>query len=216
MDDVGLPAERIELLADVLAVQLPQRGIRHVVKQLGSENALVAREVHRLQEGRTVHIVGRTPRTVHPVSTSLEDVMLEIVLILQQHAQWLSLLSKSAQSMEVPTVRAGQVVARETVPSCTLSRAGKGLFVEGSPDVAVLAAQTLVVITAAVVPQSVVLAEHQCVVTLHTCHHRVDTIGIASTFLTRHEARQAVLGLRDKRIAEPARPPGCLVFATDQ
>jgi hypothetical protein len=78
-----------------LAVQGTEHGVLLVVELFCEEDALVASEGHRLWErslppspshrGGVIDVVHRSPRTVYPVGTSLEDVVLEIVLVEKEY-----------------------------------------------------------------------------------------------------------------------------------
>ena len=90
------------------------KGSQHgvfVVELFGDEDALVAGEGHWLREVGAVDIVDRTPGTIHPVSTGLKDVMLEIVLVEKKDILLCSFLSKFVQTAPVPEVWSGEVVA---------------------------------------------------------------------------------------------------------
>ena len=116
VDNVGLPLEGIQRLADILTMQFAQGGVGDVVEQGSREDTLVACEVDRLQEWRLVHVVGRTPRTVYPVGTSFQYVVLEVMLILEEHADGFSLLGELLQAPEIPLVQCREVVLRHAVP----------------------------------------------------------------------------------------------------
>ena len=94
--------------------------------------------------------------------------------------------------------------------------AGEGLFVEGSPDVAVLATDAFVVVTTTIRPKAVVLTEQQRVVVLHLTDDRIDTIGTACRLLTWHETRQGIFRLRHSSICRASVPPRRLVFTTHE
>ena len=116
VNNVWLAFKCVQRLSDVLPVQFSQRGVRRVVEEGSGEDALVAREVDRLQERCAVHVVGCSPRTVHPVCASLQDVVLEVVLVFQQQTDVFRLLRKLLQSPEVPLVERCQVVLAHAVP----------------------------------------------------------------------------------------------------
>ena len=81
MNDIRLTFKSIQRLADILPMQRAHRRIRNIIKYGGGKDTLIAGEIDRLQECRTIDIVGRAPGAVYPVSTSLQDIMLEIVLV---------------------------------------------------------------------------------------------------------------------------------------
>ena len=197
-------------------MQRAHRRIRDIIEYGSCKDALIASEIDRLQECRTIDIVGRAPRAVYPVSTSLQDIMLEIVLVFQQYSDGFGLFSKLLKSPEVPFVQCCQVILRHTIPSQFLASTGKRLLVERSPRIAILTADAFVVVTSAIRPKAIVLAEQEYVMTLHLCDHRVDTVCATKSFLSGHETRQRILGLSHCHIGSPSVPPGRLVLTTDQ
>ena len=70
------------------------------------------------------------------------------------------------------------------------------------------------VVTAAVVPQTIVLMKHQCVATPHRCHHRVDAIGSSPSLHTGNETGHTVVGFLHSRIAHTPIPPRHVVPTT--
>ena len=96
------------------------------------------------------------------MGTSLQDIVLEVVLVLQQKSDGFALFCKFLQAVEVPAVQLGEVVFRHTVPrqvgktDLHTTGAGKGLLIEGSPGIAILAADALVVVAAAVFPYKLI------------------------------------------------------------
>ena len=154
---VALVLEVVETLADVLLVQRSQYGVVDVVELLGHEYALVACERHRFGKVGAVDIVHRTPRTVNPVGSCLEYVVLKIVLVEQQYAFLCTFFCKLVESHPVPLVRLCKVVAAQSVPCGALSCTAECLLVERSPNVAVGTAHALMVSAAQVIPQSVVV-----------------------------------------------------------
>ena len=78
--------ELLQALADVLSVQGAQHGVIDIVELLCHEHPLVAGIGHRLGERRGVDIVHRSPRTIYPMGTGLDDVVLEIVFAEKQYA----------------------------------------------------------------------------------------------------------------------------------
>ena len=116
VNHVRLALEGIQRLADILPMQIAHDGIRNVIEQGGREDALVACEIDGFQERRIVHVVGGAPRAINPMGTSLKDVVLEIVLILEQYADGFGLFCELLQTPKVPFIERGEVVFRHTVP----------------------------------------------------------------------------------------------------
>ena len=135
-------------------MQFAKCWIADVVEQGRRKDAFVARKVNWFQKWRLIDIVRCAPRTVHPVGTSFQYVVLEVVLVFQQDTDGFSLFGELLQSPEVPFVQLGEVVFRHAVPCQFLSRTGKGLFVEGSPCVTILTANAFMVITTTISPQT--------------------------------------------------------------
>ena len=99
---------------------------------------------------------------------------------------------------------------------CAGADAGKRLFVEGSPGVAVFAADALVVIAAAVCPQAVVLTEQQGMVALHLTDDAVYAVCASCAFVAGNKTRQCILGLSHRSIGGTAVPPRCLMLTSHQ
>ena len=85
MHHIGPVLQLVETHTDVLAMEGPEHGILFVVELFGEEDALVACEGHRLRETGAVDVVDGAPRTVHPVGTGFEDVVLEVVLVEKEY-----------------------------------------------------------------------------------------------------------------------------------
>ena len=198
-------------------MQLAQHRVFYIIEQGRSENTLVASEVDWLQEWCTIHVVSRTPGTVHPMGTGLKDIMLEVMLVLEQHTYGFCLFGELLQAPEVPFVKLRQVIFGHSVPGQFLTtRAGKRLFIERCPDITILATYTLMVITTSVCPQSIVLTEQQGMRAPHLGNHRVHTIRTTQTFLPGDKASQGIFSLGHCGIGCTAIPPRCLVFASYQ
>ena len=67
-------------------MQWAQGRVLFVVELFCHEHSLVTGKRYRFWKARAVHIVHRSPWSVHPVGASLDDVVLEIVLVEQQHS----------------------------------------------------------------------------------------------------------------------------------
>ena len=107
------------------------------------------------------------------MGTSLQNIVLEIMLVFQHDTNRFCLLSKLLQAPEIPFVERGEVVFCHTVPGQgdkialhTTSQialhtacAGERLFVEGSPGITILTTDAFVVIATTIRPKTIVLTE---------------------------------------------------------
>ena len=96
---------------DILAVQGAQYRILFVIELLSREHALVTCKGNRFGEVCAVDIVDGAPRTVYPVGTCLQDVMLEIVLIIEKNLLARCLMGKLVQSAPIPAIGLCEVIA---------------------------------------------------------------------------------------------------------
>ena len=149
---IGLVFQGFQAHPDILAVEGAQRGVGLVVELLGHEHALVTGKGNGLGEGGAVDVVHGAPRTVYPMGTGLEDVVLEIVLVEEQDAMGCGLGGKLIEARPVPPIGLDEVVERQSVPGGALSAPGEGLLVEWGPHVAIGTAHTLMVGAAQVIP----------------------------------------------------------------
>ena len=95
---------------DVLFVERTQHFVVLVVELFRHEDAFVARKRHRFGEVGLVHIVDRTPRTVHPMGARFENVVLEIVLVEQHNTLFGTLFCKFVKARPIPLVGLVKVV----------------------------------------------------------------------------------------------------------
>ncbi len=123
--------------------------------------------------------------------------MLKIMLVSYNQSVGGTLVCQLLYAVDVPRIQLRQVVLAQSVPSLALSAAGNGLLVERSPDVAVLTADTFVVVAAAVIPKTVVLVEERNVLLLKVANHRVDTRCSTLTFHTGNKPRNGIAQLRE-------------------
>ena len=160
LDNIIVILEVFETLAYVLLVQRTKHRIVDIVELLGHENTLVAGKWHWLREVCAVNIVNRTPRTVNPMGTGLEYVMLEIVFMEQHQTLLAALLGKLFKACPIPFIGFGQVIPAKSIPCSALSRTRERLLVKRSPHIAVGPADALMVGSAQVVPQSIIMVKH--------------------------------------------------------
>ena len=177
LHDVPVVREVVEALTDVLPVKLAAHGVSRVIELVGDEDALVSGKVDRFAHVGVVDVVGIAPGAVHPVGAGFKDIVLEVVLVEEQHARRFRLVGKRLQAEPVPGVGTRQVVLRQSVPSLPLARTAERLFIEGRPHIAVATADAFVVGAAQVVPESVVMVEHHVATTLHHDQCGVDAVG---------------------------------------
>src|SRR5574344_138089 len=100
-----------------------------------------------------------------------------------------------------------EVVLTQTFPSSAYTTAGKGLFIERSPHIAVTTTYAFVVITSSIIPQTVVMIEHQDILFLHVVHHRVDAVGQPLPFSSGNKACYVGFSRRQEVCFQLAAPP---------
>ena len=81
VNHVRLVLGLVEAHADILSVQWLEDGVLLVIELLCHEDSLVAGKGNGLREVCPVDIVDGSPGAVYPVGTSLQDIMLEIMLV---------------------------------------------------------------------------------------------------------------------------------------
>ena len=128
-----------------------------IIKRYRHEYPLVTCIIHRLRKSGVVDIVGAAPWEVGIMRPRLDDIMLEILLMDQDQSLPIRDVHKSFQSIPVPLVVFGQIIFTQSVPGRSVSRSGKRQFVKRRPDITIHPAHTLVIITATIVPESVML-----------------------------------------------------------
>ena len=122
------------------------------------------------------------------MGSGLEDVVLEIVLVEEHFAALGTLVGKLVEAAPVPRIGASEVIEAHSVPCSALAAAAERLLVERCPYIAVGAAYALMVIAAAVKPQTVVVVESHNVFLVHVCECGVYAVGQAEPFASGHES----------------------------
>src|SRR5262249_21820597 len=164
-DAVRVVGEAVKILPDETAQQITPRRIRHVIKLFRHENAFVAGERWRLGETGGVDVVRGAPRTIHPMRTGLDDIVLEKILVEQNQTAFVASVSELIQARPVPRIEPGEIILAQSVPRGPLPAARERLLEKRRQHAAVDAARALVIIAAAVIPQTIMLIERH----LATC-----------------------------------------------
>ena len=214
---VGLGTQFVQAHADILAVKGAQHAVFFVVELFGDEDALVAGERHGFWKTGGIDVVDRPPGTIHPVGTGLKDVVLEIMAVEEQDALFRCLGGKASESLPVPVVGTGEVIARQSIPGRALTAAGKGLFVEGCPHIAVSASYPLMVGAAEVIPESVMVIQTAVVMGREVSDDGVDAVGPSRAFPSWYETGDGrACPVFHKVVFHPAAPPGDVVLVAGE
>ena len=83
--------------------------------------------------------------------------MLEVVWMEQIEAALIALISEVPESVPVPRIEFREAVLAETVPSGSLAAPSERLLVEWRADVSIMAAFANVIVSAAIIPESIVV-----------------------------------------------------------
>src|SRR5262249_37394430 len=145
-DHVGMAAEDVKTVADIRPVEGPADRVVDVVEGVSHEDPLAVGVSGRLREPGGLQAVRRAPGEVGPGGARLEDVVLEIRLVEQDESLAIAEARERLQAIEVPGVERFEVVPAQTVPGGAPAAAGPRLLVERRPDVAVDAADHLVIV----------------------------------------------------------------------
>src|SRR5687767_4408808 len=111
MNDVSVRAEGVEVLANQGPMNRRANGVRRVIELLGHEDPLVARVGRRLGEISLVDVVDRPPWRTRPMRASLEDIVLEVMLVQKEQSLLVTQVGERLQAVPVPGVVPGQVIA---------------------------------------------------------------------------------------------------------
>ena len=179
----------------------------YIVKLFRHENPLVSCEWRRFGKTGMVDVVCRAPGAIHPMRTGFEDVVLKIILIEQHQPALIANIGKFFEPRPIPRIEFRQVVAAEAVPSRALAAARKRLFIKRGPDIAVHPAHALVILAAAVVPETVMVIERRLVSGNHRVRQFIQVVGITPTGAPRRKSRQCGTVLRSFAGPHIALPP---------
>ena len=149
----------------------PQHRIVLIIELFGHEYSLVASKRHWFGETGLVNIVNWSPRTIHPMGSCFQYIMLEIMLMEEENALFIGLFRKFTKTLPVPLIGLCQVIFGKSVPCCALSATGKRLFIERCPYITVGTTNTLMIRPPKIVPQSIVMIEHSIMVLLQITNH---------------------------------------------
>ena len=207
LNHVRLISKGIQHLHDILLMQLAHHRIIYIIEVFSHPYTLITCKRNRFREHRTIDIVDWAPWTIYPMGTCLQDIMLEIVLVDNQQTILGSLFCQFLNAADVPRIQLCKVILTQSVPSRALSASGKRLLIERSPDISITAAHTFVVITAAVIPQAVVLVEEHHMLITKMSHHTIHTGGSALSLHSRHKTGHGIGNLRESRVTNTSVPP---------
>ena len=216
LNHVRLISKGIQHLHDILLMQLAHHRIIYIIEVFRHPYTLITGKRNRFWEHRTIDIVHRTPRTIYPMGTCFQDIMLEIVLVDNQQTILGSFFCQFLHAADVPRIQLCEVILTQSVPSRALSASGKRLLIERSPDITITAAYTFVVITATVIPQAVVLVEEHHMLITKVSHHTIHTGGSALSLHSRHKTGHGIGNLRESRVTYTSVPPRSIHSCTLQ
>ena len=157
MNDIRTIRKSIQCLQNILTVQFTSDGMCRIIEIFRHKDALVSSKRNRFRELRMIDIISTAPRTIYPVSASLQDVVLKIVLIDEHHSLFSAFLCQLLQPIEIPGVGSCQIIFTQSIPCCPFATTCKRLLIERSPHIAVTTLHPLMIITTAIIPQAIVL-----------------------------------------------------------
>ena len=216
LNHVRLISKGIQHLYDILPMQLAHHRIIYIIEIFSHPYTLITGKRNRFREHRTIDIVHRTPWTIYPMGTCLQDIMLEIVLVDNQQTIFGSLFCQFLHAADVPRIQLCEVILTQSVPSRALSASGKRLFIERSPDITITAAHTFMVVTAAVIPQAVVLVEEHHMLITKMSHYTIHTGSSALSLHSRYKTGHGIGNFRESRVTYTSVPPRSIHSCTLQ
>ena len=147
----------IQALANILSMKLTTYRMTDIIKHIRYKATFVTGKRNRFRHIGLIDIIGRPPRTVYPMCSRLQDIMLEVILMEKQKTFLRPFFGKLLQPVPIPCIGTVQIILAQSFPSSTFSTAGKRLFVEWPPHISITATDTLMIVTTTLIPQTVIM-----------------------------------------------------------
>ena len=81
LNDIRIICEVIETLANILPMQLAAYRMTDIVKHICYENTFVSGKWNGFRKSGLIDIITASPRTVHPMCSGFQNIMLEVVFV---------------------------------------------------------------------------------------------------------------------------------------
>ena len=114
-------------------MKLAAHRMSHIIKHVCYKDPLITGKIDRLCKTCIIDIIGTTPSAIYPMRACFQYVVLKVILVVEQHSLFSTFLGKLSQTAPIPTVRTGQIILSQSIPSFSLSATRKRLFIERSP-----------------------------------------------------------------------------------
>ena len=159
-----------------------------IIEHIRHKNAFIACKRNRFREVRFINIITASPRTVHPMCTGFQNIMLEIVLMEQEQSFSTSLFRKFFQTCPIPCIGTVQIIFTQAFPGNALTATSERLFIKGAPYISIAPTDAFMVIPATIIPKSVILVKYEYIIPLHKVDDWIYTVCQSQSLTTGNKA----------------------------
>ena len=167
LNHIRIIGKVVQALTNVSSMQLTSHRMIDIIEHIRHKNAFIACKRNRFREVRFINIITASPRTVHPMCTGFQNIMLEIVLMEQEQSFSTTLFRKFFQTCPIPCIGTVQIIFTQAFPGNALTATSERLFIKGAPYISIAPTDAFMVIPATIIPKSVILVKYEYIIPLH-------------------------------------------------